>query len=194
MAFHDYRIWSLPSVFYELQALSLRVCECSIQSSTNQNIYKVYFMSADRQSTTVYFPYSINLSADLSDTEQQDISNLLDLLPAHTVTTDHEANETQPVHVQRFVDGRGLACPMPLLKTKVALRDVTAGGSLYVVATDANSQADITAFCQQNQQTNAASQLRLIVSSMTDQPSADSLSAQRFDTIYHFIITKTDSN
>jgi len=194
MTFHDYRVWSLPSVIYELQALSLRVCECSIQSSTNQNIYKVYFMSADRQSTTVYSPYSINLSADLSDTEQQDINNLLDLLPAHTVTTDHEANETQPIHVQRFVDGRGLACPMPLLKTKVALRGVTAGGSLYVVATDANSQADITAFCQQSQQANAASQLRLIVNSMTDQPSADSLSAQRFDTIYHFIITKTDSN
>ncbi len=151
MAFHGYRVRPLPSVFYELQALSLRVCEYSIQSSTNQNIYKVYFMSADRQSTTVYSPYSINLSADLSDTEQQDINNLLDLLLAHTVTTDHEANETQPIHVQRLVDGRGLACPMPLLKTKVALRFVQACGSLYVVATDANSQADITAFCQQSQ-------------------------------------------
>ena len=45
-------------------------------------------MSADRQSTTVYSPYSIKLSADLSDTEQQDINNLLDLLLAHTVTTE----------------------------------------------------------------------------------------------------------
>ncbi|WP_198332216.1 sulfurtransferase TusA family protein [Psychrobacter aquimaris] len=152
-------------------------------------------MSADSQSTTVYAPYSISLSANFPDTEQQDINNLLDLLPAHTVNTDDKANETQPiVHIKRFVDGRGLSCPMPLLKTKVALRDVAAGESLYVVATDANSQADITAFCRQSQQADAANQLRLIVSSITDQPSEDSLSAQCFDTIYHFIITKTDSN
>ena len=151
-------------------------------------------MSVDSQSTTVYSPYSISLSENFSDTEQQNIKELLELLPANVVNKDNETNETQLIHIKRFVDGRGLACPMPLLKTKVALRDVTAGESLYVVATDANSQADITAFCRQSQQANAANQLQLIVSSITDQPSEDSLSVQRFDTIYHFIITKTDSN
>ncbi|MCQ4974611.1 sulfurtransferase TusA family protein, partial [Bifidobacterium pseudocatenulatum] len=70
----------------------------------------------------------------------------LELLPANVVNKDNGTSETQLIHIKRFVDRRGLACPMPLLKTKVALRDVTAGESLYVVATDANSQADITAF------------------------------------------------
>ena len=50
-----------------------------------------------------------------------------------------------------FIDGRHLSCPMPLLKTKVALRSVHANDLLYVIATDPNSQADITAFCGQSQ-------------------------------------------
>ena len=82
---------------------------------------------------------------------------------------------------------------MPLLKTKVALRDVASGDSLYVVATDPNSQADITAFCRQSQQTQTGDYLALIVNEVTDL-SGNSTSLQRFATIYHFIITKTDSN
>lgn len=48
-----------------------------------------------------------------------------------------------------FVDGRGLACPQPLLKTKVGLRTVNKGEGLYLVATDPNSMQDIQAFSQQ---------------------------------------------
>ena len=86
---------------------------------------------------------------------------------------------------------------MPLLKTKVALRDIKQGESLYVVATDPNSQADITAFCQQSKQANASDALALTLTMATSSSNAltenhDSMG--RADTIYHFIITKTDSN
>ena len=152
-------------------------------------------MSADSQSTLTYAPYSINLSATLSGAEQQAVNTLLTLLPANDAATSISKTEEQStLNIVRFVDGRGLACPMPLLKTKVALRDVTSGESLYVVATDANSQADITAFCRQSQQTDTANQLLLSLHSVTTPPPDDNVSSQRFDTIYHFIITKTDSN
>ena len=97
-------------------------------------------MSADSQSTLTYAPYSINLAATLSSAEQQAVNTLLTLLPANDAATTSSKTEKEQstLNIVRFVDGRGLACPMPLLKTKVALRDVTSGESLYVVATDAN--------------------------------------------------------
>jgi TusA-related sulfurtransferase len=120
------------------------------------------------------------------------------LLPAGHNGSDIDLNAEKDIEqplldIKRFVDGRGLACPMPLLKTKVALRDIAVGESLYVVATDPNSQADITAFCRQSQQVQSADCLKLIINEVTDL-SGDSTSLQRFATIYHFIITKTDSN
>lgn len=46
------------------------------------------------------------------------------------------------------VDARGLACPLPLLKAKLALNAMQAGQRLQVLATDAGSQRDIASFCQ----------------------------------------------
>ena len=152
-------------------------------------------MSVDSQSTITHAPDFINLSEKLSGAEQQNINNLLALLSANDIDSNNEADAKQSfINIIRFVDGRGLACPMPLLKTKVALRDVATGESLYVVATDANSQADIAAFCRQSKQTDTTNRLLLTINSVTNQPTADGTSSQRFDTIYHFIITKTDSN
>ena len=153
-------------------------------------------MPADCQLLTKHASHIIRLAASLSDAEQKAADTLLALLPTeyNDATTESDTNkEDKLLSIKRFVDGRGLACPMPLLKTKVALRDVSAGQSVYVVATDPNSQADLTAFCRQSQQTQAADSLELTVSEVTDL-SADSTSLQRFATIYHFIITKTDSN
>lgn len=48
-----------------------------------------------------------------------------------------------------FIDGRGLACPMPLLKLKLSLKTLS-GGSVYVVATDNHAQVDIGRFCEKN--------------------------------------------
>ncbi|WP_114088183.1 sulfurtransferase TusA family protein [Thalassospira profundimaris] len=45
------------------------------------------------------------------------------------------------------LDARGLMCPMPVLKTKKALRDVPQGGVIKVMATDPGSVADMKAFC-----------------------------------------------
>ena len=95
-----------------------------------------------------------------------------------------------------MVDGRGLACPMPLLKTKVALRGVAEGESLYVVATDPNSQADIVAFCQQTHkpQQSGNQALTLILNQVTNSVADTHLVIAKPDTIFHFIITKTDTN
>lgn len=46
------------------------------------------------------------------------------------------------------LDASGLACPLPLLKLKVALRELAKGQSVYLTTTDANSQTDIHYFCQ----------------------------------------------
>ena len=47
------------------------------------------------------------------------------------------------------VDARGLACPLPLLKTKKALNAMSPGESVRVLSTDAGSVRDFRAFCEQ---------------------------------------------
>jgi len=44
---------------------------------------------------------------------------------------------------QQHLDASGLACPMPLLKTKLALRELSVGQVLLVTATDSGSWRDI---------------------------------------------------
>lgn len=46
------------------------------------------------------------------------------------------------------VDARGVPCPMPLLKAKLALNALQAGEVLYVMATDPGSQRDFKSFAQ----------------------------------------------
>ncbi|WP_430462021.1 sulfurtransferase TusA family protein [Thalassolituus sp. LLYu03] len=43
----------------------------------------------------------------------------------------------------QFLDASGLECPMPLLKTKMALKALAPAQVLYVLATDAGSWRDI---------------------------------------------------
>ena len=159
---------------------------------------KVYFMSADSPSIMVRASYPICLAETVSKSGQQSIRQLLDLLPVNDTNLKHKTDLSKPsLIIKNMVDGRGLACPMPLLKTKVALRSVVAGESLYVVATDPNSQADIMAFCQQSLQTDAANPLSLIINQATvsdSKAASDKQTKYSVDTIYHFIITKTDSN
>ena len=45
------------------------------------------------------------------------------------------------------LDARGLDCPLPILKTKVALSRMKAGEVLHVAATDPHSVIDFKAFC-----------------------------------------------
>ncbi len=49
---------------------------------------------------------------------------------------------------ETVLDAKGLNCPLPILKTKKALKDVPAGSTLRVLTTDPGSQADFAAFCR----------------------------------------------
>ena len=47
------------------------------------------------------------------------------------------------------LDAKGLNCPLPILKARKALKEVPAGGTLEVLATDPGAVADFEAFCRQ---------------------------------------------
>jgi tRNA 2-thiouridine synthesizing protein A len=47
-----------------------------------------------------------------------------------------------------FLDARGLICPMPLIKARQALMVVEPGATICVVATDPDTVADFTNFCE----------------------------------------------
>ncbi len=44
------------------------------------------------------------------------------------------------------LDARGLSCPLPVLRTKKAIKGLASGDVLKVVATDPGSVADMAAF------------------------------------------------
>ncbi|MEO2087483.1 MAG: sulfurtransferase TusA family protein, partial [Acidimicrobiales bacterium] len=46
-------------------------------------------------------------------------------------------------------DTSGLNCPLPILKTKKALKNLTVGHVLEVITTDSGSVKDMHAFCNQ---------------------------------------------
>ncbi len=49
----------------------------------------------------------------------------------------------------RELDARGLNCPLPILKAKKALAEMTSGQLLRVVSTDPGSVRDFQAFARQ---------------------------------------------
>ncbi len=53
------------------------------------------------------------------------------------------------VRIDRELDARGLNCPLPILRTKKSLNDMSHGQVLRVVATDPGSVRDFQAFCKQ---------------------------------------------
>jgi TusA-related sulfurtransferase len=53
------------------------------------------------------------------------------------------------MQVHKEIDTRGLNCPLPILKAKKALADMTSGQVLKVVATDPGSVRDFQAFARQ---------------------------------------------
>lgn len=57
-------------------------------------------------------------------------------------------DDKSELQADQQVDARGLACPLPLLRAKVALNGMTVGQVLYLVATDAGSQRDISRFAE----------------------------------------------
>jgi tRNA 2-thiouridine synthesizing protein A len=53
------------------------------------------------------------------------------------------------MHADKEIDTRGLNCPLPILKAKKALADMSTGEVLKVLATDAGSMRDFQAFARQ---------------------------------------------
>jgi len=51
---------------------------------------------------------------------------------------------------KRVLDVKGLKCPMPLLKAKLALNEMVAGELLEVFATDSGSMRDFAVFSKQS--------------------------------------------
>jgi tRNA 2-thiouridine synthesizing protein A len=53
------------------------------------------------------------------------------------------------VNFDKELDARGLACPLPIVKTRKALSDMASGQVLKVMATDSGSKADMASFSEQ---------------------------------------------
>lgn len=53
------------------------------------------------------------------------------------------------MHTDKEIDTRGLNCPLPILKAKKALSEMSTGQTLKVVSTDAGSMRDFQAFAKQ---------------------------------------------
>ena len=53
------------------------------------------------------------------------------------------------MNFDKELDARGMSCPLPILKTKKSLNDLTSGQVLKVVATDPGSVKDMQAFANQ---------------------------------------------
>jgi tRNA 2-thiouridine synthesizing protein A len=52
-------------------------------------------------------------------------------------------------HIDREVDARGLNCPLPILRTKKTLNDMSSGQVVRILATDPASVRDFEAFARQ---------------------------------------------
>ena len=53
------------------------------------------------------------------------------------------------MEIQKEVDATGLNCPLPILRCKKGLSEVSAGQILKVISTDPGSVKDFNAFCIQ---------------------------------------------
>ncbi|SES03065.1 TusA-related sulfurtransferase [Gracilibacillus ureilyticus] len=50
--------------------------------------------------------------------------------------------------VNKILDAKGLACPMPIVKTKKAINELETGQILEVHATDKGAKSDLTAWAK----------------------------------------------
>lgn len=53
------------------------------------------------------------------------------------------------MNFDKELNARGLSCPLPIVKTKKSLADMTSGQVLRVVATDCGAVKDMQAFADQ---------------------------------------------
>lgn len=53
------------------------------------------------------------------------------------------------MNFDKELNARGMSCPLPIVKTKKSLADMTAGQVLKVISTDTGSVKDMAAFAEQ---------------------------------------------
>lgn len=53
------------------------------------------------------------------------------------------------MNIDKELDTRGNNCPMPILRTKKAINELSTGGILKISASDPGSVKDMEAFCRQ---------------------------------------------
>lgn len=53
------------------------------------------------------------------------------------------------MNFDKELNARGMSCPLPIVKTKKALVDMSAGQVLKVISTDTGSLKDMVAFAEQ---------------------------------------------
>lgn len=117
------------------------------------------------------------------------------LLSALTInqTSDLDGND-----IDIIIDGRNLACPMPLLKVKFALKALSDGAKIYLITSNIDSNHDISAFCQKNH--HAIIQLntqhldtQYLDTQHLEENNSHTQSPLSSDTFFHFIIVKNTS-
>lgn len=52
------------------------------------------------------------------------------------------------MNIARVLDAKGLACPMPIVKTKKAINELEAGEVLEIHATDKGAKSDLAAWAK----------------------------------------------
>ncbi len=92
-------------------------------------------------------------------------------------------NELPDITITQYVNAKNLACPMPLLKLKMALKNTNMNHAVYVTTTDPNSQHDIGAFCR-----HMNYNLLIFIENTHDSLRSDNAN----DTIFHLLICKNN--
>jgi tRNA 2-thiouridine synthesizing protein A len=52
------------------------------------------------------------------------------------------------IEITQTIDARGLSCPMPIVKTAQAVRNMPSGAVVELLATDPGSIKDVAAWCR----------------------------------------------
>ncbi|MBT2570788.1 sulfurtransferase TusA family protein [Planococcus sp. ISL-110] len=52
------------------------------------------------------------------------------------------------MNADKILDAKGLACPMPIVKTRKEMKELVSGQVLQILATDKGAKADLTAWAK----------------------------------------------
>jgi tRNA 2-thiouridine synthesizing protein A len=66
-----------------------------------------------------------------------------------TCTFLNTLKREKTMNFDKELNARGLSCPLPIVKTKKSLSDMTSGQVLKVISTDTGSVKDMAAFAEQ---------------------------------------------